>query len=508
MKKLFYFLSTVFLFTTVYSDVLLAQQGSLDATFGDNGEVHTSFSTLCDEGQIITMQQDGRFVVAATHTSVDYHEFIAGRFNNDGSIDNSFGLNGSVITPIGVNKDHPYTVKIQTDGKVVLAGSTNVSFSTTNAIAIVRYNSDGSLDNTFGIQGIVTTVVGQESIAYDLAILDDGKILIAGTTKNSSGNKDFILVQYTSGGAIDTSFAQEGMAVTDVNASDNEINSLQVLNDGKLLVSGFIGTNITNFVLARYTINGILDTTFGEQGMIITDVSDEMTNSSFALAVQNDGKIIVGGRSGDDFAIVRYEENGILDMTFGEEGVVITNLNLLKGEQVQSICVLLDGRIAVAGGGTTSDAGGGGRGAMVLYSSLGVIDSTFGINGVVFQNYGYHLVCGNSMLIQDDGKIVVGWDGDSGFTLSRYLVDYVLKVKMPISANLKVFPNPVGNEIYFELDELLHENRYSIYDILGREIKSGIFASDKPVIKTEDLQKGIYYGRISENGSTFKFVKE
>ncbi|MBI3005695.1 MAG: calcium-binding protein, partial [Ignavibacteriales bacterium] len=234
----------------------------------------------------------------------------------DGLPDSTFHFDGKVTTEISMA--YCFSVAVQSDGKVVAAGYSN----TANLdFTLIRYNTDGSLDNSFDSDGVTTTAIGtDDDIARALAIQSDGKILAAGEGR-SSGNYFFAVVRYNADGTLDTTFGTGGKVTND---SGNTAEAVLVQTDGKILVAGY--TDNSDFAVARYNSDGSLDTTFGINGLAVADIG----NADIALSsvIQSDGKIVMAGytryASRDDFALVRFDSNGSLDNTFGSDGIVTT----------------------------------------------------------------------------------------------------------------------------------------------------------------------------------------
>jgi uncharacterized delta-60 repeat protein len=222
-----------------------------------------------------------------------------------GDLDTSFGSTGKVLT-VFFDGSAASAVAIQSDGKIVVAGS-----------ALVRYNADGTLDTTFGDQGKVTTFC-----CGALAIQPDGKIVGAGVSGVSPGNVDFALVRYLPNGTLDTTFSGDGTVTTDFgNGRLDGAWAIVLQPDGKIVVVGASrveGDSASEDVaLARYLPNGSLDATFSGDGKVLTDLGSGEGDVATAVALQPDGKIVVAGFTHrGDFALARYLSNGTLDTTF------------------------------------------------------------------------------------------------------------------------------------------------------------------------------------------------
>jgi uncharacterized delta-60 repeat protein len=234
------------------------------------------------------------------------------RYNSDGSLDNTFGTNGIVIKDIyNSSDDRLYAAALQSDGKIVAAGSYDSGSSV--KFLLVRLNTNGSFDNSFDANGVLTTEIGskKDAIAYAVKVQSDGKIIAAGRFVSSDDDKDFIIVRYNSDGSLDNSFDANGMASTDFSGDSDWGYSMFVQGDGKILVGGMSinSSGNYNFAIARYNTDGSLDNSFDDNGILTTDVSSYY-DKGFDILLQDDGKILLGGYSSNDYdydiSIARY----------------------------------------------------------------------------------------------------------------------------------------------------------------------------------------------------------
>jgi len=188
-------------------------------------------------------------------------------------------------------------------------------------LQVPAWAADGDLDTSFGGgDGIVTTLLAgtDDNDSYSVVIQGDGKIVVAGYSWTfSSFRSDFALVRYNADGTLDTDFGTGGQVTTNFGSS-SEIRSIALQSDGKIVAAGF---SANNFTVARYETNGDLDNTFSGDGKLTTDLgsSDEIQS----IAIQSDGKIVAAGNSGNNFAIARYETDGDLDNTFSGDGKLL-----------------------------------------------------------------------------------------------------------------------------------------------------------------------------------------
>ena len=342
--------------------------GSLDTTFSGDGKLITApfFGSYIGYGSSVLMQADGKILVAGTiYLSGDNSDFALARYNTDGSLDTGFGNGGKVTTDFGNNSDSGNSVVVQTDGKIVVAGSSG------NDFALTRYNSDGTLDITFDGDGKLTTDLGGSDDAQSFVVKGDGKIFVAGYTYNDNNyHEDLAFACYNSDGSLDKTFSDDGkLTVPFFDGSGSSRCSVLAQADGKILVAGYISNSNgdLDFALARYNSDGSLDTTFSEDGKVTTDFGNWDNASS--IVIQLDGKIVVAGTSGNDFALVRYNSDGTLDLSFSDDGKVTTDFG--NQDYGYSVVVQTDGKIVVAGAS-------GANFALARYNSDGSLDASFG----------------------------------------------------------------------------------------------------------------------------------
>jgi uncharacterized delta-60 repeat protein len=327
-----------------------AQPGSLDLSFDNDGKVTTTIGSGDDDGYSVAIQSDGKIVVAGYSYNGSDNDFALVRYNADGSLDNTFDSDGKVTTAIGSSDDQGNSVVIQSDGKIVVAGSSNNGSN--DDFALVRYNADGSLDNTFDSDGKVTTAIGNgNDEGNSVAIQSDGKIVVAGYSYNGSDN-DFALVRYNADGSLDNTFDSDGKVTTAIGSGMDIGLSVAIQSNGKIVVAGYSYNGSDNdFALVRYNADGSLDSTFDSDGKATTAIGSGNDNG-YSVAIQGDGKIVVAGSSNNgsniDFALVRYNIDGSPDNTFDNDGKVTTAIG--NGDDVgESVAIQSDGKIVVVG---------------------------------------------------------------------------------------------------------------------------------------------------------------
>lgn len=427
-KAAMYFLS-VFSLICIGASLCLAAPGNLDISFGSGGKVVSN-----TEARAMTLQSDGKIVVAGQASS-QFTDMSVTRYNPNGSLDASFGTNGRVIISVGNFSDYARAIAVQQDGKIIVAGYTDTNDSAFYNFAVVRLNSDGSLDSTFDADGKVTTAVNNtRSEAYSIALQPDGKIVVGGNS-GSFNSSNFAVVRYNPNGSLDTGFDGDGQAITPVGTAFDSIKSIKIQPDGKIVAAGQVDAgSLSKWGLVRYNSDGSLDTSFDGDGKIIGSFrsSDDFAS---ALELQLDGKIIVAGGSRNtgnsfDFALARFTSAGALDPTFDADGIVITSVRF--SSSANSVNIQRNGKIVTAGYSDASAISSTRDFAVVRYNPNGVADSTFGNGGTVTTDVTGNLDSAFSSAIQPDGKIVaLGETSNGGYALVRYLGDPIISRRAP-----------------------------------------------------------------------------
>ncbi|MBI5543314.1 MAG: hypothetical protein HY901_05460, partial [Deltaproteobacteria bacterium] len=485
--------------------------GTIDPGFGSSGLLRVEMFNGRAAQYAVLVDPDEKLVSAGAMmngtTSPDLDFFIM-RHNSDGSLDSTFEANGIVQTSFGYGHDEAVSVKRQADGRYVVAGEAQGAL--TIGWGIVRYNSNGSLDTSFGNGGKLLLSVGSTDATYgDLFILADGKLLLVGGAVNGS-SLDFALVRLNGDGTLDTSFGVGGTKLQDFAGRDDYAKSVDVDASGNYLVAGdtYNGSN-TDFAVARFTSAGALDTTFNATGMATHNFSGGATDEAKGVFALSSGAVVVGGWGTFDlgyerFAVVRYLGSGTLDPTFGTGGIASGDSNM---DSVESLALQPDGMILLAGDGWCStltlcpvvyrftasgdsdpafsntvydgrvelrDTGRDGlaiavlgSGKIALSASLepysdygyygvgeyraalarlepnGALDTSFGASGWAdLPWFGKSNDLQRWMLLQPDGKVLVGGDSDTGVgtradTVARFLPDGTLDTTFGASGRLR-----------------------------------------------------------------------
>jgi uncharacterized delta-60 repeat protein len=406
--------------------------GALDSAFGMGGLATASFGSFSDQGMAVAVQEDGKVVVAGSVAN----DFGVARLNADGTIDTSFGSGGLVTTNVAGGNDFAQGLAIQADGKIIVVGVAS-NGTTANDFAVVRYNTDGSLDTSFGTGGIVLTAFGTTGFfdaANAVVLQADGRIVVAGQTNANGTGNDFAVVRYNVDGSLDTTFGVDGRAWANFSGSSTDNGfAVALATDGGIFVAG--SSNVsgsgtgTDFAVARFTSSGVLDTGFDGDGLVRISFNGTSVDVASAVALDASGRIILAGFSllgTQDFAVVRLSASGALDAGFDGDGRVVTGFAAASTDNAAAVVVQSDGRILVAGF-TGPSSSGPFDFALARYNDDGSLDATFGTGGLVTTNFnGSSNDVAKAMALQSDGKIIAaGYSNGAGtgddFAVARYI---------------------------------------------------------------------------------------
>lgn len=491
-----------------------AQDGALDLSFNTSGKVVHSLGTFDDDIYAVAVQPDGKIVAAGHSYQSGHYVFALTRYNSDGSLDNSFDTDGKVSTIFSAADAKAKALAIQSDGKIVVAGLS--SDGSVERFAVARYNTNGSLDNTFDSDGKVTTVVGTGwSGAHSVAIQSDGKIITTGYCSVGS-NQDFALVRYNSDGSLDNTFSGDGIVTTDVATKTDVPFAIKLQGDGKIVVSGY-AQNISDydFALLRYLDNGDLDKTFDTDGIVLTKIVGSFHEYGNCLDIQSDGKIVVAGGTDNtfyDFVVARYLSNGSLDNSFDGDGIskvdYVTGTN--EGEPL-AIKIQSDGKIILAG---HVAFGSDMNFAVLKFKSNGSADSTFDGDGLVTTAFNNNDGA-RAVAIQSDGKIIAAggtYDGSQkNFGLARYKNTIVSSNISELPSNNNQFslsPNPFSTLSNLTSKTVLKNATISIYNALGQQLYAQEHCKGQQLkIENQGWPSGLYWLLIQDENSKAAYLQ-
>jgi uncharacterized delta-60 repeat protein len=430
------------------------QNGSIDKAFGINGEVvidSNNGSTL----HSIVLTTDNKIITAGS----DGKNFELAKFKSNGFLDSSFGINGKVSTNFLGKYDDAYSVAIEPNNKIVAVGTAFEQSEETTRIAVARYNPDGSLDNSFSYDGKVAKNISYYHFddGYSLILQPNGKIVVTGDSYTGGGT-DFILIRFKSNGDIDETFGNNGYTITDFGGFESARYAAQQSNGKIIIVGGSYnnGTGESKAILARYTINGKLDSTFGINGV------NGNLNAVGAIAIQPDDKILVAGGG---VQVARFKKNGLPDSSFGNNGVFIID-STNRYETVNAIALQKSGKIIAAGDSSAED------------------------------NYD-----GNYLVIRLKNYI----------PKSNIAINESLSITENNFANtdIKIYPNPVKDILH--ITSINEKSTISIFDVEGKLEAQASATNQTYNFNIKQLPAGIYYLQITSQNKkpiTLKFIRQ
>ncbi len=474
---------------SLYNISLAQQPGELDLSFGTSGLITTSAASWVD----VAIQPDGKVLAVSNKI---------GRYETDGTLDGTFGINGLITIEINDTIYRCNAINIQPDGKILVAGEPWLYGSIDSNFLLIRYNPDGSLDSSFDGDGYTKTdfYLGSNDHGYELAIQTDGKIIVAG-----SSDTKLALSRYDTNGSLDSTFDNDGKLVINsvnvdfYNLSHATYMKLQI--DGKILVGSADN-------LARLNADGSLDNTFGINGVV--GLPQPMRD----MAIQPNGKITLTG-GGGDVTTVRLDTNGDLDNNFGIGGVTTTDWwvwNCSNPHLVgTSIALQPDGRILAGGYNVCCQLGDCREFILIRYDQDGSIDSSFGSDGMVITSFPqfWSQTESHASAITPDLKIILAghtyYDSDNG-CLARYHLGDMLDVNDATGSNEQfiISPNPTSDRVNIHASDVENGQwHFELRDITGRLIlQESILASGRAINKSislHHLPEGIYLLQL-DNG--------
>ncbi|HEY0047591.1 MAG TPA: T9SS type A sorting domain-containing protein [Flavobacterium sp.] len=459
----------------------IMSDGSFDPTFNFNGKVlftlpYGSFDAI----RASALQPDGKIIAAGTADFNNKSFPIIARYHSNGALDDTFGIGGYVLMDV---------LPMQEVHNVGIDGSGRIIGHTIYPSNVFRLNSNGVLDFTFGINGIKN--LSSHMTIFNQYVLDDNKILIAGHNSTDGGNGgnnlDYALARLNEDGSLDASFGVNGVSnagAMGTSTLNEQLNNVSILPDGKIIAYGITNDDVK---LLRYNIDGSLDTSFNQNGMAV--FGDSYSNIPYHMEVSN-GYIYILYDSyfeNHPFTISRVTLDGHLDTAFGENGLVVTDLPYYTN--FQKMKVQTDGKVLLAGR-FTVDNYDLSVFTLVRYNGEGSIDSSFGNQGVVITDFNNGEALGYSLLITSEDKALVfgtaysSYDSDNDFAIAQYYLSPNLSSADHTEEAAAFYPNPVSRSLYLQNEVKLFE----LYSLDGRKI----FSVEGHVIDLSSLPSGMY----------------
>jgi uncharacterized delta-60 repeat protein len=412
-------LIAVVLVATLLIAPAAATPGHLDTFFDTDGR-QTSF-IHGGTGYAVAIDASGRIVVAG-YTLTRQTDIAVARFLPNGRPDPDFGGgDGRASLDLG-GTDYAFDIAIQDDGKIVVAGERDLTDH--SQFAVARFGRGGVPDAGFSGDGKVFVDFGTRfQGANALAIGPGGKILVGGFSSNGSTGR-WAMARFLPDGKLDTGFGGDGKVFTNMSATDEQIEDLVVSPGGAITAAGYAEVSLTpRFAVARYGSGGRLDRHFGNSGKNLIDVT-RGSDIAYGIAQRSDGGFILVGYAshagGNDWGIVALGPQGHLDASFGDRGRVITAFGPAF-EYAYGVAIQPNGRIVVVGRATRANA----DFCVIRYKPGGSIDLSFGGEGKAFTDYFGEEDTARGVALQTNGKIVVVGEAERNgvrrIALARYL---------------------------------------------------------------------------------------
>ena len=507
-----------------------SQAGTLDKSFNGSGKKVIGFKFGGYNGDdacfAMAIQSDGKSVLAgkSSATSGGDYNFIVVRLNTDGSLDQSFNNKGYILINFS-GDDEAAAVAIQSDGKIVVAGTANAS-GRRRKIALLRLLTNGVPDPSFGpnFSGKVITDVGNDAATYCMA-LQNGKIIIGGDIIDN--NSKCLLLRYNGDGSPDQSFGVLGKSITNLGTGEFP-HGVAIQSDGKIVAGCSEGGSYaySHFIVARFTSNGILDGNFGTNGKTNTDFG--LNDFCTSIAVQSNDKIVATGftyNSHFNFAIARYTKDGTPDNTFSGDGKTVTDIDNVahSDDFAYDVAIQGDNKIVVAGSTHVNDY----NFALVRYNTNGTLDNTFSGDGKTVTDFGDNeevyavKIQANSKIVAAGAKNIL--TGDRNFAIARYHGDNAApeniasetkdknKIATEKFSSIHIYPNPVTTTLHVEGLNASSPAIISITDLRGIVFQKATVNDSEYTFDVSALKPGIYSVTISFSTGelkTMRFVKQ
>ncbi len=460
-----------------------AQAGTLDPAFAAAGKYVQDFGAQ-DNLTKVRVQADQKIVAVGTALTPAFAgNLLVIRLNPDGTPDNTFNGTGIVLIT-DFNESYAYDLYFRPDGKIVVVGAradANFQFS----MLALRLNADGTLDTSFGTGGFSEPEISTaDDLAYAVTPMANGQMLLAGTALDDQFRNQPVVVRLNEDGTVDDSFGTNGVAALTVDETDNKFWNVGLQSDGSIIASGHLDRGLTgtgqfnhDVLVARFTAGGLLDVTFGTGGTVVRPISAEYVESAFAMALGADDAIYLGGYTTQpDFSfdgfVMKLDGSGTADATFGTNGLFIFD-NAIQ-DVFTGLALQPDGKLLACGtsGGFFFDP----RDQLVArFTTTGVLDPAFDTDGYCLHNVAGNFDEANAITLQGDGKIVTAGKANTGAnndaTVFRHLNDINTMVREEESLNEPMlFPNPAtaGSTVLISIEGTVR--RIRLFDAQGAEV--------------------------------------
>lgn len=393
---------TVTLLALALTTTAAAAPGDLDSGFATGGKYTSAAYGLSMFGPSVAIRPAGGIVAVGKHFTGLDDDFAVLRLNASG------GLESVATAAFASNKDEDAkSVVVLPDGRFLVGGEGNAGGYAQHGV--IRFLADGTIDDTFGSDGRVAIDFGRLSHIHAMALQPDGKLVVVGESYGGANSARLAMARLNTDGSLDTRFGTAGLVQATYGDTSNS-HAIVIAPDGAITIGGYIVNNESSpasaCFVARFSSSGVADSSFGNNGVTLAALGSGHSNYCHSMVLQPDGKVVLAGsmvrnRVGD-FVMLRMTTSGALDSTFDNDGVVGTSFPGRAPASSEANAVLLqpDGKIVL--GGYTD-----GKFALARYTSSGALDPSFGTSGLMSFAFGSGVDDQiKSLALQSDGKIV------------------------------------------------------------------------------------------------------
>ncbi|MBP6392111.1 MAG: hypothetical protein KA352_14565 [Flavobacteriales bacterium] len=472
--------ATLLLFVLFGHQAIHAQAGTLDLSFSGDGLHVWDVMSWDDRLSAVVVQPDGKTVGAGWVDDGNTSTILVQRLMPDGTPDVSFGSGGLVTTGAIDHSYRAYAVGVQSTGKIVVAGLA-YDLNLDGNVILVRYLADGTLDLTFGNGGITSSDLNGGpafQAAWSLGVMADDRLVVVGE-ESANG---LVCARFTADGFLDPSFGVNGVALTGVGFSTGLC--LHLNADGSVFAGGYRLDGDSDWMLARFRPDGVLDPTFGTGGVATLDLAGGDTEMMRGVSVLDDGRIAACGYRSfqgldDEPAVALFEPNGDPHLAFGTGGLVLLPFTAPQWGQAWSIIAQPDDKLLVAG--FRAEPGIPANNDFFLYRLLddGSFDASFAGGGQVYTDVSGSYDRAYAMALAPSGAIVLGGSGTGGLTstaYARYVNDISTSVPVEMtSTSLRIYPTPATDHVMVEFE---HEGNTRVKCTLHSSDGRRVLASD------------------------------
>jgi uncharacterized delta-60 repeat protein len=481
---------SLFLFLSLNPRAQAQKAGSLDSSFGVNGAVSNRIGKTHDKPYDIVIQADSSILLGGAYTndSTGSNDLVIVRYLPNGRIDSSYGKQGMVRFSLApVSNTSVASLVLQPDGKLVFFGTSHRASDDYSKWLVGRITPQGNFDGTFGHFGYVELDLGRTASANKIVMLSSGDFMIGGSVGTFNSGMDVALAHLKSNGTYDSTFGKNGVVIDPINTGNDWISTLLIQPDGRILAGGasaFTNSYAARFTIIRYEQNGVRDSSYGVNGLALFSLSqsDAITDMGF----QSNGKVVALGTSytsSTDWGLARFDTSGQPDLTFGSNGIV--QIGTLKGEDnATRITVLPDDRFYV-GGNIAADQTAPWYFAVSRFIARGALDGSFGTSGTASAMV-LNSCTPAGMAVQQNGKIIMSgyaWNQGSleqeDFAMVRFhgdppVIPTAITNKSQANDGWVLFPNPAQDALWLRNEGGNQAGSYQLLNAFGQTLQQGI----------------------------------